>query len=183
VACVIRFPSRCGVDFSGVRKMRPMPIKAFAVELAGLLVYGIVAGWASIIMVVGYYESQAVEVVTTADAIIQKQIFEDAILRSWCLAGAGLGAALSVAISKLESNDVWAAVQSVSRKISASALTGVIGTPLVFRYVGWDLNVDNVFVISSFTALLGVQILEMVIPLFQQHLVDRFKTWLGGKKE
>jgi hypothetical protein len=159
-----------------------MPLKHLVIEFVGLSIYATVAAIVSMMTFVGYQEAMTVPGVTEAGMTQQTQIFLDSVLRAWCLAGSVGGAGLSCLLYRFNTEDTHALIRLVAARFVASAIVGVSGTPLVARYMGWELTVDNVLAASTATAFLGVSFLEAVTPAFNSQIVERFHSWIGRKE-
>jgi hypothetical protein len=102
---------------------------------------------------------------------INTSVMDDNRLRLVCVAGAIAGALLSWSITKKEDHRI-----SV-RKILASSISGIIFTPWIMRWQGWELSTDGLLACSGGVALMSWGILKILVPL----ATGIFETWFATK--
>lgn len=98
-------------------------------------------------------------------------LMDDSRLRLICIAGSLAGAVVSVVLFEVSTH------KELARKLTCSALSGVIFTPILIQYFGWPSGTDYVLGISACTALLSWSLLLSVLP----QLLTWLSAWGGSK--
>lgn len=99
-------------------------------------------------------------------------------LRACCTVGSMLGAFLAIAMLK-DARDT----RRLATHFFASAASGVLFTPIVLRYLGWDLSPDNVTAISGATALMAVGTIHIVMENWKSLLTGLVKQFTNGSSK
>jgi hypothetical protein len=148
-------------------------MKVVLIELGGLVLYGLFA--LHIALVPLLYQDTKTETVVTQEQ--QPVIFEDTILITACVIGSFIGALINVYIFPVDVKvDPSTALQRTATKLLACVLSGVLFAPMAIKYMHLDFNRDSLIFIAGMTAMLGVSVLEVVVPLISTKIQNLIKS-------
>lgn len=109
-------------------------------------------------------------------------ILDTSALRICCLAGSAIGAVLAIA-TESESTKTGNELRALARKLLASAIGGVLFTPLLMRYFQIRLDPDTVLCWSGVVAFLSVATLQIASGVYRKairkYLEDKASAVVG----
>ena len=97
-------------------------------------------------------------------------IIDDNRLRLICVAGSLGGAVISIMLFATGSH------KELARKLTVSALAGILLTPMLLRYLTWTSQTDAILAVSAIVAMLSWSVLQTVVPMLSRMVVK----WAGG---
>lgn len=104
-------------------------------------------------------------------------IFTNTTLRACCIIGSFLGGLLAVTLGPSAEDTQTKMLRRMGLKFTASAISGIVFTPLVLRWIKMTPDVDTTLCISASVAFLSVMTLALFIPWYENQVkgyLDRF---------
>lgn len=149
-------------------------MKVVLIELGGLVLYGLFTLHIALVPLL-YQEAKAETTVVTQEG--PPVIFEDTILITACVIGSFIGALINVYIFPVDvKSDPSTALRRTATKLLACVLSGVLFAPMAIKYMRLEFNRDSLIFIAGMTAMLGVSVLEVVVPLISTKIQNMIKS-------